>query len=211
MNAKKKNENGEILDRINQFTRDADWSIEELRADLRNEGVDPDELIKKVRQRINPLLQKDNKKIDEPEQKTHKNKFTLISNNSPVPKENEQSQYSVNNAPTLLALICQVTTDTPSLIAQTLGITTAFMKLLNDYCKSIPRSWKRWLIKIVCEKYPLNEKDVEAVVEEPRTLQKAAFRSKEYKAKILTPEEILKISRLSDETQKFWLDLSREK
>ncbi len=211
MNAKKKNENAEILDRINQFTKDADWSVEEIRNELINEGVNPDVSLKNIRQRIHQLLQKDEEIVENTKEKTNKYKFSLISNNLEVSNQNEQCKISINNAPTLLALICQVTTDTPSYIAQKLGITTSFMKLVNDHCRSIPTPWKWRLINLVCENYPLEEKAVESVIENPQTLQKAALREKEYTTKEISPEEILKISKLNDEAQKYWLKLIQEK
>lgn len=61
-NAKKKNYL-EIMNRIDEFTKDADWSIEELREDLMNEGINPDKLIERVRQNILPLLSEDEKEI----------------------------------------------------------------------------------------------------------------------------------------------------
>ncbi len=105
MNAKKKNENAEILDRINQFTKDADWSVEEIRNELINEGVNPDVSLKNIRQRIHQLLQKDEEIVENTKEKTNKYKFSLISNNLEVSNQNEQCKISINNAPTLLALI----------------------------------------------------------------------------------------------------------
>jgi hypothetical protein len=45
----------ELLRRIDRFTADADYTVEELKEQLRNEGVDPDELLRKVKARIEPL------------------------------------------------------------------------------------------------------------------------------------------------------------
>jgi hypothetical protein len=45
----------ELLRRIGRFTADADYTVEELKEQLRNEGVDPDELLRKVKARIEPL------------------------------------------------------------------------------------------------------------------------------------------------------------
>ncbi len=50
------NNDAEILRRINRFTSDADWSTDELRAELINEGVDPDKLISNVKNTISRFL-----------------------------------------------------------------------------------------------------------------------------------------------------------
>lgn len=46
----------EILRRINRFTSDADWSNDELRTELINDGVDPDKLISNVKNTISTFL-----------------------------------------------------------------------------------------------------------------------------------------------------------
>lgn len=50
------NNDAEILRRLNRFTSDTGDSIEELRADLINEGVDPDKLISNVKNTISKFL-----------------------------------------------------------------------------------------------------------------------------------------------------------
>lgn len=50
------NNDAEILRRINRFTSDADWSIEELRAELAGEGIDPDRLLSNVKNTISKFL-----------------------------------------------------------------------------------------------------------------------------------------------------------
>lgn len=50
------NNDAEILRRLNRFTSDTGDSIEELRADLINEGVDPDKLISNVKNTISRFL-----------------------------------------------------------------------------------------------------------------------------------------------------------
>jgi len=46
----------EIMNRINRFTSDADWTIEELRESLRADGIDPDQALKDVKMRIAPFV-----------------------------------------------------------------------------------------------------------------------------------------------------------
>jgi hypothetical protein len=45
---------GEMLRRIDRFLCE-DLTIEELKQDLRDEGIDPDEMLRKIKARIEPL------------------------------------------------------------------------------------------------------------------------------------------------------------
>jgi hypothetical protein len=46
----------EIMNRINRFTSDADWTIEELRESLRADGIDPDQALNNIKMRIAPFV-----------------------------------------------------------------------------------------------------------------------------------------------------------
>ena len=45
----------EILNRIDRFTHDADWSVEELRESLRARGIDPDLALTTIKSRLAPV------------------------------------------------------------------------------------------------------------------------------------------------------------
>lgn len=73
MNANKPtNNDAESLHRINRLTSDADWSIDELRTELVNEGVNPDKLLSQVKNVISqysPNLQMTAEAVEETGQK----------------------------------------------------------------------------------------------------------------------------------------------
>lgn len=46
----------EILRRIDRFCADADFTIEELREDLISDGIDPDEILRKIKARIESFI-----------------------------------------------------------------------------------------------------------------------------------------------------------
>lgn len=50
-------DSAELLNRIDRFNFDADWTIEELRESLRAEGVDPDAALTEIKTRLAPLYQ----------------------------------------------------------------------------------------------------------------------------------------------------------
>jgi len=58
MNTKKPTtDSAEMLNRIDQFAFDADWTIEELRESLLAEGIDPDAALTEIKTRLAPLYQ----------------------------------------------------------------------------------------------------------------------------------------------------------
>ena len=208
MNQKKPKSNSlEIMDRINEFTKDADWTVEELREELLNEGINPDELVEKVRKNILPFLS-ENQKIENVEPKRT---FGLITNNYEIPALAEQVENSDEEFPTLLSLLRKFTGDMPSNIAQKLEVNVPFLRGCSDFSEEIPKQWKKELIKKVGNVYPFVDKNkVEQVVESPKILKKAALRSNEYSGTRMSAEDILEKSGMDKEVQNFWLRLVEE-
>ena len=48
-------DSAEILNRINRFTHDAEWTIEDLRESLRAKGIDPDSALMNIKTRLAPI------------------------------------------------------------------------------------------------------------------------------------------------------------
>lgn len=51
------NDSAELLNRIDRFAYDADWTVEELHESLRAEGVDPDAALTTIKTRLAPVYQ----------------------------------------------------------------------------------------------------------------------------------------------------------
>jgi len=209
MNKKEPKSNSlEIMNRINEFTKDADWTVEELREELLNEGINPDKLVENVRKNILPFLSKNQ---EETKDKEPKRNFGLISKISENLIRNEQVEDSGEAFPTLLSLLRKFTGDMASKIAQQLEVNVPFLKGCSDYSEQVPPQCKKELIRRVGNVYPFVDKNkVEQVVENPKPLKKAALRSEEYSGSQMSFEEIVEKSDLDSETQKFWLELARE-
>jgi hypothetical protein len=192
MNTNDKKSNGlEIMSRINEFTKDADWSVEELREELINDEINPDALIENVMRTIRPFL---------PTIKEKSENLVQI----------EQVE-SLDDSPTLLSLLRKFTSDMPSNIAQKLGVNVAFLRGCNDSSGNVPPQCKNELIRRVGNVYPFIARNkVAKVVEKPTVLQKAALRDKEYSGSQMSFEEIVKKSNMDSEVQKFWLELAQE-
>ena len=70
------NNDAEILRRLNRFTSDSGGTIEELRAELINQGVDPDKLILNVKNTISKFLTPGLEKVTEVSTKSEKSADT---------------------------------------------------------------------------------------------------------------------------------------
>lgn len=175
----------EVWERVERYARNADLSLEELREELINEGLNPDELIRKVRGKIEPLLPDASNNFDD-------------DNREQTPPSN------------LLSLVRQETTDTPSKIAQNLGVTVPFLKSCSDFSDVVPKRCKEELIERAANVYSIDKYRVREVVEHPKHLQKAASRDRPYSNKTLTFEQIVKTSSMDEDSQAFWLALAEE-
>lgn len=177
-----------IWERVERYARGAEWSIEELCEELSEEGVDAEELVRTVRARIEPLLRR-------------------TSNND---EGGTDENSSGNSAPNLLSLVRGETTDTPSKIAQNLGVTVPFMKSCSDFPQAVPESCKEELIERATNVYSIERHRVKEVVERPKYLQKAASRDAPYTNKKMTFEQIVMTSGMNRDSQDFWLALAKE-
>lgn len=54
---KPRGDSAELLNRIDRFAFDADWTIEELRESLRAEGIDPDAALTTIKTKLAPIYQ----------------------------------------------------------------------------------------------------------------------------------------------------------
>lgn len=59
------NNSTEILNRVDRFTSDSDWSAEELRHSLKADGIDPNEALKNIKARLAPVIKlKDSPQVE---------------------------------------------------------------------------------------------------------------------------------------------------
>lgn len=197
-NAQKKNYL-EIINSIDKFTRDADWSVEELREELLNEGINPDELIEKVRNKIVPFLSE----IQETENEEIKKK-------DKVQVLNDQAKKLVELSPTLLSLLWQATKTSQSLIAQKLEVTILFMRGCSDFPDSVPEQCKQELINRAVRQFNFIDKSlIENIVRHPKQVATASFRDTSHSGKQMSFREIVEKSGMDEGYQKFWLDLAK--
>ncbi len=111
----------ELLHRIHRLSQEADWRSEELDEALREGGVDPMALVRRVTFDIQRLLRDDREAAEHTDEET-------------VPR------------PLLVAL--RASTDLPpSAIAQALEVPVAFLSMVSRHPKAVPIRWQQELAR----------------------------------------------------------------
>lgn len=177
----------EIIDQINQASLETEWSDEELDEALRENDVDPDQLVRSVINNVRRLV-KDTAKADTAGQMA-------------APAQEHLPVLGVWREQTKLK---------PRAIAEALGVTVTFISDVNRHVKDLPR---RWLITLagrakrvlgIPEDVTLNAFD------SPFQFARASSRDEAYEEKCPTCEDLLRRSGMSAEEQQYWLDLLKE-
>lgn len=177
----------EIIDEINKASMEAEWSDEELDEALRDNGVDPDQLVRSVTSNIRRLV------IDTADADTVRQ--TAAPTQEPLP---------------VLGVWREQTKLKPRAIADALGVTVTFISDVNRHIKDLPR---RWLIALADRAKQALGIPVDVTLrafDNPFEFARASSRNDAYEEKCPTCEELLRRSGMSAEEQQRWLDLLKE-
>jgi len=107
-----------------------------------------------------------------------------------------------------LGMLCEVTGQTPSLIAGELDVTVPFLTLVVQHRESVPDSWRTELVERAAAKWGVDRSRARRSLEHPDQQEIAASRRTAYSMKKLSYREILKRSGLRPEAQKIWIALA---
>lgn len=175
------NDGAELFQNINRLSAEADWTVEELRQELRDGGIDPDQLVNSARAKL-AQLRKDSTTKAEVVESAHPE--THVS---------------------LLANLRGRTTLPASQIAFKMGVTVPFLSTVGRYPKVVPISWRRELDARAEQELGTESGFVMGSFEHPYQAQMAASRDEAYEAEEMTPERILDQSGMSEEQRREWL------
>ena len=131
----------------------------------------------------------------------------ICANNS----ESETAEFA-DDAPSFPALLrLEIPDATPSVIAENLGVTRPFLKLVSDYRKSIPNSWRNELAKEAKKVYSIDEARSHRTLTEYHSYQEvAASRAIPYSDRTMDWREILQKSGLPPEREQHYRRLAEE-
>lgn len=177
-----------LFNRIHQLSDEADWSVDELRGALIEEGIDPDQLVDEVKSKIRELLD-DSMKTSE---------------------HNARNESTTFDSLPLLPKLRQVTKLKAAVIAEKLGVSVIFLSDLSSHPGVAPQRARREFAKRAKSNLlGVNEDEVFGSFEcsyQPV----AAFRDQPFLEEEINYEKIVKRSDMSDEQKQYWLSLAEE-
>src|SRR5215208_2640537 len=114
------NDSAELFRRINRLGAEAEWTTDELREALREEGIDPDRLVNNTRGKIDQLLKKE--------------------------RAVDAQGADASAAPaSLLAKLREHTRLPATKIALEMEVPVPFLAAIGRYPKAVPISWRKEL------------------------------------------------------------------
>ena len=181
------NDAAELFLRINRIGAEAEWTPEELRQELREGGVDPDQLVASARTKLDQLR-----------------KDSTEGSKIPGAAAGSESHASV------LADLRAQTRMPASQIALRMGVPVPFLSAVGRYPKVVPIGWRRELDARAERGLGTEPGVVMRSFEHPYQAQMAASRDEAYDAEEMTPERILDQSGMGEEERREWLRLAAE-
>jgi hypothetical protein len=208
---------GWLLPRTEEDLRRAEKALEKA-ADcppFPPELEDPLPLIERLRQEQEASLNQES--IKNEAQKSHlplvagTQTFSKAEEN-PVEISKTEGIKFEDDAPSFPALLRrEIPDETPSVVAENLGVTRAFLKLVSDNRKSIPNSWRNELAREAKKVYSIDEARSRRTLTEHYSYQQiAASRAIPYSDRTMDWREILQKSGLSPEREQHYLLLAEE-
>jgi transcriptional regulator with XRE-family HTH domain len=165
---------------------DADWDLEELRAELRDRGVDPDRLVRNV--------------VGMVEQWKEVNAGADISHtiSSPVP----------SNLP-LVNHLRRSTGMSTTEIAKEMGVTVTFLSLLERHAESLPHAWRAELADRAEQMLGVPREAVISAFDYRSHLRLAALEDSSRQTEAFDYEEVLAQSGMDEPVKQVWRALAR--
>src|ERR1041384_6893465 len=176
----------ELFQSINRSSAEAEWTVEELCQELQEGGIDPNELVKSAREKLEELRR----------------------NSGELAKVVEAEDISLHQS--VLAKLHARTKLPASQIALKMGVPVPFLSAVGRYPKVVPLSWRRELDARAERNLGTNKGEVLSTFEHPYQAQMAASRDGAYDSEQLTPEKILDQSGMDEKHKRYWLTLAAE-
>jgi hypothetical protein len=176
----------ELFQSINRTSAEAEWTAEELRRELREGGIDPDQLVKSAREKLEELR------------------------GGSAGRAASAQVSDVTAGQSTLAELRSHTGAPASRIAREMDVPVAFLSAVGRYPNVVPMSWRRELADRAERKLKVPSPVVMNSFEHPYQEQMAALRDGAYEAEDVTYENILDQAGMTGEARQFWLSLAAE-
>ncbi len=107
-----------------------------------------------------------------------------------------------------IGMLCEVTGQTPSVIARELDVKVPFLTLIVQHRQSVPNSWRTEFVERAAAKWGVDRSLARRSLEHPDQQEIAASRRAAYSTEKISYREILRRSGLGPEAQKYWIALA---
>jgi hypothetical protein len=173
----------DLFERISKLSDEAEWSVDELREALIDEGIDPDQLVKEIKVKIEEL-----------------------SHVSPPFLSEKQSGH--DSLP-LLPRLRQITGMKATAIAEKMGLSVTFLSDLSSYPDVIPFRARKELARRAVNNLPgVSERDVLDSFNFGSYQQAAAYRDTPFPEEKISFEKIVGRSDMNEEQRQYWFSLA---
>jgi hypothetical protein len=188
MKMRQAKDSAEIFDLISKLSSEAEWSDEDLKEALWEEGVDSDHLVKQVMTGVKQWLDAPAPKID----------------------SNEESEsQSIGEALPLLGMLKNSTGRSAIAIAKSMDVSVAFLSAVARYPTAVPDSWREELAGRAERSLGIDSKAFMESMSRAVPRGIAAFRERHsYSTTEITYKGVLERSGMSSKAKQFWLELA---
>lgn len=169
-----------------RLATDADWDLEELRTELRDRGVNPDRLVRNV--------------------------VGMVEQWKEVNVGADSSHITSSQVPPSLPLVNYLrrSTGMPTAeIAKEMGLTVAFLSLLERHAESLPHVWRTELANRAEQMLGVPREAVISAFDYRLHLRPAALEDSSRQTDAFDYEEVLSQSGMDESAKQVWRDLAR--
>jgi hypothetical protein len=179
--------NEEVLQRISELGREATWTNDELRETLREGGIDPSRLVKRVMADVQRLLEE-------------------------ADAQPGNAGYNRMDTPRPLLVTLRAHSQLPpSAIAKAMDVPVAFLSVVSRHPGAVPQRWRQELAVRAKQALQVDEDIVMTSFDVPFQYDMAASRDEPYATDAVRDySALLDRSGLRPEARHFWLTLATD-
>jgi hypothetical protein len=172
----------EVFAQISELSGEAEWTVEELDAALREDGVDPNRLVSMVMEDVRPLL-------------------------GGTEHNAEYEGATLGEALPLIGMLKNATGLSLTAIAKAINVTSGFLSEIARHPKSIPESWREEITTRAARSLNVDANLVRESMTRNLPQVGYALREASHSADAATYRGILDRSGMTPSDKQFWLNL----
>lgn len=177
----------DVFDHISELSREAEWTVEELDAALREDGLDPNHLVNMVMADVRPLVADAARGVE---------------------PDAEYQSSSLGESLPLIGLLKNATGLSLTAIAKAINVTSGFLSEVARHPKAVPDSWREEIATRVARALRVEANLVRESMTQGLHQGDYALREALHSADAATYRGILDRSGMNPKDKQFWLTLA---